>query len=162
MASVAYRLYESTRQPELERLGQCARGDRFRRRRCGKQLGTAQVWRPLQPLPRDRQLRSRKAVCRGSYNEAERDKPNFFQGVGKENVSRSFDRLAHVTTDDNALKLHHSINDRKSNDHTTEPAVKDVEAIVRDIQDFDKGIVSSSHEHQRDHISDRERPRPIA
>ena len=93
---------------------------------------------------------------------SQRDKSNFLQGVGKENVSRNFDRLVHVTIDDDALKLHHCMNDGKSNDHATEPAVKYVEVIIRDTQDFDKGFISFSHEHQWDHISDRERPRPIA
>ena len=57
--------------------------------------------------------------------------------------------------------FHCAMSDSKGDDDATEPAVHQVESIVRDIKPANQRVVSAGHDYQWDHVDDCKGTRAI-
>ena len=94
-----------------------------------------------------------------THYESEGDEPNLLQ-CGRERLpSRGMSLSASY---DNGYYFHRAVSDGKCDDDATEPAVHQIECIVRYIKQANEEVVPASHKNQWDHVDERKRTGSIS
>ncbi len=101
-------------------------------------------------------------ACRSTYNEAKGDESSVRESLLENFKSRGMGLLAHSPHNNHIYNFHCCMSDGQRDNNAAEPAVHEIEGIVRNIKQPNKGIVSTSHYHQRDQIDDSERSCSVA
>ena len=86
-----------------------------------------------------------------THDEPEYDESGLLQSFRERFPSRGMSLLA---TYNNRHYFHCAVGDSKGDDDATEPAVHQVECIVRDVEPADQRVVPAGHDYQWDHVDD--------
>ena len=101
-------------------------------------------------------------ACRSTYNETKGDESSVLKSLLENLKSRRMGLLAHCPHNNHIYDFHCCMSDGQRDNDAAEPAVHEIEGIVRDIKQPNKRIVSTSHDYQRDQIDDSERSCSVA
>ena len=96
-------------------------------------------------------------ACSSTYNKAKGDESSVRETLLEDFKSRRMDLLTHGPHNNHIYDFHCCMSDGQRDNNAAEPAVHEIEGIVRDIKQPNKRIVSTSYDYQRDEIDDSER-----
>ena len=100
-------------------------------------------------------------ACSSTYNKTKGDESSGRKSLLEDRESRWMD-LTHSSHNNHIYDFRRCMSDGQRDNNAAEPAVHEIECIVRDIEQPNKRIVSTSHDYQRDEIDDSERSCSVA
>ena len=103
----------------------------------------------MQRRPRKRSVKSPSRVmpCSSTYNKAEGDESSTRNTLLENFKSRRVGLFTHSPHDNHGYNLHCCMSDGQRDNNAAEPAVHEIKGIVWDIEQPNKRIVSTSHDH---------------
>ena len=113
------------------------------------------------PSKRSVKAASRVVGCSSTYNKAKGNESSSRKSLLEDFKSRGM-VLAYSSHNNHIYDFRCCMSDDQRDDNAAEPAVHEIEGIVRNIKQPNKRIVSTSHDHQRDEIDDSERSCSVA